>query len=91
MEKNPDFVEIGKRLRALRERLATLNQAQLAASLGVQPTRLNNWETGVRRIPLECAEKLVDTYGLSLDWIYRGRVDGLSENARKVLSSHLAM
>lgn len=48
-------------------------------------TQYNNWETGTRRIPVDAAETLCEAYGLTLDFVYRGRRDGLSEKASKVL------
>lgn len=82
----PQYPEIGQRLAELRLGLSDLNQADWAAQHGFSKTRYNNWETGERRTSLECAEYLADRYGLTLDWIYRGRSDGLSENVRKLLS-----
>lgn len=76
------FEEIGARLRRLREQ-SGLNQTAWADKHGFNRTQYNNWERGDRRIPLEHAEALCDAYGLTLDFIYRGRLDGLSEYARK--------
>lgn len=83
------FPEIGGRLKSLRIAFSRSGESQMAWAErhGVSQSKWNNWERGLRRISLEHAEKLVDLYGLSLDWIYRGRVDGLSENARNKLSS----
>lgn len=77
--------EIGARLRAIRKAFSDLNQKDWAAKNGFNPTQYNNWETGTRRIPLERAESLANAYGLTLDFIYRGRRDGLSETASKKL------
>lgn len=52
---------------------------------GIRQTAWNNWELGNRRISVEEAEKLCQRYGLTLDWIYLGRRDGLSASAAKVL------
>lgn len=85
MDSTPLYAEIGHRLRAIREAFSELNQREWAERHTFNPTQYNNWEKGVRRIPLEKAEDLVDRYGLDLDFIYRGRRDGLSEKASKVL------
>lgn len=77
------FGEIGSRLRKLRE-AARMNQKTWSERHGFNLTQYNNWERGERRIPLEHAETLCDSYGLTLDFIYRGRLDGLSEYARKI-------
>ena len=74
---------IGTRLRAIRGAFGDLNQSEFAARHGFNVDQYGTWERGVRRIPVEFSEKLADAYGLSLDWIYRGRGDGLSEAAAK--------
>lgn len=94
LQKQPAFVnfcamtqyaDIGARLIAIREGFSDLSQKAWADKHGFSQTQYNNWEKGTRRIPVDAAEKLSDLYGLTLDAIYRGRLDGLSENARKVL------
>jgi transcriptional regulator with XRE-family HTH domain len=62
-----------------------LSQKAWAEKHNFNVTQYNNWERGVRRIPVESAEALCDSYGLTLDFIYRGRRDGLSENALKAV------
>lgn len=77
---------IGRRLAGLRAAYgAGLSKQEWAQRNGFNPTQYHNWESGLRRIPVDQAERLCDTYGLTLDWVYRGRRDGLSENARKVV------
>ena len=79
------YADIGRRLEALRTGFSDLTQKAWAEKHGFNPTQYNNWAKGSRRIPVEAAEKLCDRYGLTLDAIYRGKVDGLSETARKLL------
>lgn len=81
----PEFPEIGARLTRIREVFSDLSQKAWAERHGFQQTQVNNWEKGARRIPVESAEKLCTLYGLTLDFIYRGRRDGLSEKASKSL------
>ena len=81
----PDHLDVGQRLRAVRLTFSNLNQGDWAEKHGFNYTQYNNWENGVRRPTVDAAEKLVELYGLSLDWIYRGRRDGLSETASKRL------
>lgn len=91
-ETDRPYTAIGARLKALREAFAPdLSQGEWATRNEFPTTRYNNWEVGSRRIPFEAAEALADRYGLDLDWIYRGKLSGLDENARKVLSSHQAI
>lgn len=77
--------EIGRRLAALRRAMGNESKAAWAERNGFNATQYHNWERGIRRIPVEAAERLCDRYGLTLDWLYRGRVDGLSENIRKAV------
>lgn len=81
---DPEFPEIAARLISLRKGLSDLSQKGWAEKHGFNQTQYNNWEKGTRRIPVDEAEKLCHLYGLTLDFIYRGRLDGLSENARKL-------
>lgn len=85
MADRPDYSSIGARLAALREGFSDLSQRAWAEKHNFSPTQYNNWEKGTRRISVDEAERLSEMYGLTLDYIYRGRVDGLSEKARKVL------
>lgn len=79
------YPEIGARLASIRLAFSDLKQNAWAERHGFNPTQWNNWEKGARRIPVENAERLSELYGLTLDFIYRGRRDGLSESAAKVL------
>jgi DNA-binding XRE family transcriptional regulator len=79
------YEDIGLRLKAIREHFSDLSQKDWAEKHGFNKTQYNNWEKGARRIPVDAAEALCLAYGLTLDSIYRGRLDGLSENLRKVL------
>lgn len=79
------YLEIGRRLAALRRAESDLNQKEWAEKHGFGVTQYNNWEKGVRRISMDEAEKLCELYGLSLDFVYRGRLNGLPENIKKLL------
>lgn len=85
MKSDTPHLEIGNRLEAVREAFTDLNQKDFAAKMGFNYAQYNNWSRGDRRIPIESAEKMCQTYGLTLDWIYLGRRDGLAERASKVL------
>lgn len=81
----PDYPEIAERVTRIRKAFSGLNQKEWAEKHAFSQTQYNNWEKGTRRIPVDDAEKLCALYGLTLDFIYRGRRDGLSESAAKVL------
>lgn len=80
-----EYPEIGNRLKRLRIAMSDLSQSAWATKHHFGVTQYNNWEQGVRRIPLEAAERLCERYSLTLDWVYRGRVDGLSDKLRNML------
>lgn len=84
-EMKAPYPEIGQRLAAIRQDFSALPQRAWAEKHNFQPTQWNNWEKGVRRIPIESAEKLCGLYGLTLAFIYLGRRDGLAETASKTL------
>lgn len=84
-ESAEQYHQVGVRLRSIREGFSDLNQKDWAERHNFSVTQYNNWERGVRRIPVDDAERLCSTYGVSLDFIYRGRRDGLSERASKVV------
>jgi hypothetical protein len=80
-----EFSHIGARLASVRTGFSDLSQKAWAERHTFRDTQWNNWEKGTRRIPVEAAEKLCEIYGLTLDFIYRGRRDGLSETASKTV------
>lgn len=73
--------EIGNRLVQVRMAFSGLSQKEWAEKHGFKRTQLNNWERGVRRVPIEVSITLSQLYGLSLDWIYLDRRDALSSYA----------
>lgn len=78
---------IGRRLRHLRKSLGYEYASTFARSLGIQDNRWTNLENG---FPLskEIAFLLVRKIsGLSLDWLYYGKTDGLSERLSQRLGA----
>lgn len=78
------YKEIGDRLRAFRGTLG-INQKDFAKKHNFSPTQYTNWETGERRIPPEKAMVLEERYGLTLDFIYIGRLRTLPHNLAEAL------
>lgn len=72
------YAQIGKRLEQLRKVLG-ISQAELCRQIKCQPNRWNQYKSGERRITLPIAIRLADSYGASLDWIYRGEVRTLTQ------------
>lgn len=85
MNDHKSHPEIARRLRALREAFSDRNRQQWAEMNGFNATQYTNWENGFRRIPIDAAERLVLRYGVSLDWIYLGRLSGLTSDAMERL------
>ncbi len=61
-------------LRAWRE----LSQKDFCAEIDVGTNHYSPFENAKRRIPLEIATKLVERYGVTLDWIYLGDMRGMT-------------
>ncbi|MBT1154327.1 helix-turn-helix transcriptional regulator [Aminobacter anthyllidis] len=68
--------DIAKRLVALREALGK-NQTAFAALIEVSQPAMNNYERGIRRPDLDVAFRIQLRTGVTLDWIYLGKRDGL--------------
>lgn len=51
--------------------------AEFCRKAGISTSAWNNYETGDRRINVDTAILLCERFGVTLDWIYRGRIAGL--------------
>lgn len=72
------FMDIGVRLAEVRRAFSEMSQKDWALRNGFEVSQYNNWERGARRIPIDSALQLCGRYGLTLDYIYTGRCDALS-------------
>jgi transcriptional regulator with XRE-family HTH domain len=72
--KNAD--PVARRLALTREILG-LTQKEFVERAGVILSRYHLWETGRSPIYLSAAIALCDAHGLTLDWLYRGKTQGL--------------
>ncbi|WP_368073919.1 helix-turn-helix domain-containing protein [Sulfitobacter sp. SK012] len=79
------YTNIGARIRAIRLAFGGTSQKDWCDMHNFSTSQYNNWESGLRRISIDEAMKLCDIYGIDLDYIYRGKRDGLSANAAKLL------
>ncbi|MCP4108354.1 MAG: helix-turn-helix transcriptional regulator [Desulfobacteraceae bacterium] len=77
--------KIGNRLRAFRS-ILEMSQKDFALMNNFNATQYTNWETGARRIPIQSAAQLEERYGLTLDFIYLGRLRTLPHNLAADLS-----
>lgn len=64
---------VGKRLMRAREKLG-MTQTEFAKNAGLKLAAYNNYEHDRREPPPAAARKLFYAYGISLDYIYIGRV-----------------
>jgi hypothetical protein len=55
-----------------------LSQKDFCAEIDVGTNHYSPFENAKRRIPLEIATKLVEHYGVTLDWIYLGDARGMT-------------
>jgi len=63
-----------------------LSQAELCRRADLSRNTYNQWERGHGRPDVHYAIRLCETFGITLDWIFRGEIEGLSpELAEMVL------
>lgn len=87
---NPaDLKAIAGRLRALRQSVAA-SQVELCARAGIGPTTWANYEAAKNRPELDQARRLVDAFGVTLDWIYLGNESGLRHDLAVRIAAHQA-
>lgn len=67
---------IGRRLRLTRHTLG-LSQKNFCERVGIAPNTYNQHEMGARRLSIKNAISLAESYALTLDWIFKGRMSGL--------------
>lgn len=80
------FSDISNRLRAVRAHYG-MSSKEFAESADVPPKSYSQWESGDFRISIDGAMKIQSRYGISLDFIYVGRLDTLSNSLATELSS----
>jgi transcriptional regulator with XRE-family HTH domain len=71
-----DPIEVGKRLRLLREGLK-MKQTALCRLTKITDQVWNNAETGDNLLTVPNAVKLCRVTGVTMDWIYRGQITAL--------------
>lgn len=81
-----DDAAVGNRLKVLRLMLG-LTKAEMADANGFDRTNYGRFEAGARGLPREVAFHLAERYGITMDWLYRGRWEGLSIDLAERLRS----
>jgi transcriptional regulator with XRE-family HTH domain len=78
--------QVGKNLSLLFQALGR-QDAEIARSVGVSNSKLGNWKRGANYIDPYVATQLCERYGVTMDWIFRGRLYGLpTELADRLVS-----
>lgn len=73
---------VGMRLRWLIEEYLKIEHQSFAQSIGVKKSTVSNWINGPGQLTLSGAHRICDVYGTSLDFLFRGNVDALSQQMR---------
>lgn len=81
--------DVAARLRQTREAFR-MKPSEFADNAGIARNAYAQYESGQRLPRLDIAIKLCSTYGLTLDWIFRGEMAGLPFNVAKTLQDHPA-
>lgn len=81
------LADVAARLKLVRRVYGVHSQRELAAMLGIKPSRFGQYEAALHLIPVPMAIRLCDMFGVTLDWIYRGDVSGLTAAVRADLAS----
>ena len=79
-----DKKAVGMRLRLTRNALG-MDQGEFGARAGLKPARYNQIEMGVNLPSIDAALRLIDTYHLTLDWIYTGDTHGLRRSTEQAI------
>lgn len=81
--------DLPMRLKALRHMVSGENQTTFAAKIGIEVKRWNNFERG-SPLSKEIAILLVQNIpGLTLDWLFLGKEDGLTRTRQAELADAL--
>jgi transcriptional regulator with XRE-family HTH domain len=76
--------DVAFRLRMTREALG-MEQSEFADRAGIARNAYNQYEQAQRIPRLDIAIRICETYGLTLDWIFRGDLSGLPFHIARTL------
>ncbi len=85
-----DPLAIAARLAALRRVSGAQSAVDFCRPLGMSPPRWSNYMAGARRIGLDGAIAVVRAYGVTLNYIYLGKLDGVPHGLALRLEAELA-
>ena len=75
--KNSKNIDPVARRLALTREIFGLTEKEFAERAGVLLGRYHQWESGSTPISLSSAVALCAAHGVTLDWLYRGKIQGL--------------
>jgi transcriptional regulator with XRE-family HTH domain len=81
--------ETGERLRLAREALG-IQAKDLAELVSVAGNTWSSWESGTNLLDPYKAVQLFHTHGISLDWLYCGRLGSLPEDLAEKIRASMA-
>lgn len=79
-----DMPAVGDRLRRLRD-YHDLNSKEFADSVGIDPSSYSKIESGKKVLKADMAFAIAERWGVSMDFIYRGRLTELPRNLAEAL------
>lgn len=80
--------KVGPRITAMRETLGK-TKAELADSISFSRSTLTKVEKGEAGLDIAVGERIADSYGFGLDFIYRGDLDDVPHTLRESLVKNL--
>ncbi|MEN9062869.1 MULTISPECIES: helix-turn-helix domain-containing protein [Ponticoccus] len=79
---------VGERLEALRE-YNEMTRAQFATSVGIDPTSYGRIEKGQKPLKADMAYRIAERWGVSMDFLYRGRLTEIPAKLADTLMQNL--
>ncbi len=91
MDKHSPFhpEAVGRRLTALREH-HDKTRADFASSVGIDATSYGRIEKGLKPLKADMAYRIAERWGVSMDYLYRGRLTELPESLANSLMKNLS-
>lgn len=83
-----DMQSVGLRLEAMRRALS-LSRQDFAISFGLDPSSYTKTVDGEKQLRSEAAYVIAERWGVSMDYIFRGRLSDLPEHLRESILKHL--
>lgn len=83
---NIDLKNVGARLEKIRA-AHNLRKGEFAASFGLDPSSYSKIIKGEKPLLADAAYTISEKWGVTMDYIYRGRLTGLPEDLSKSLRS----